>query len=112
MEAVGALGAERAQRARLVGQIVGRGFTIDADADHRRHSIMRGVAPGGDRHAFEQDAAELGAVEQDVVRPFQRETLAGVGRRAQGVEAGEPGDEAELRRDCVAAPKSERIRLA
>src|SRR5208283_6017176 len=53
---------------------------------------------GRKRETFEQDAAELGAIEQNVVRPFEREAGLSRAEGAQRLDRGDAGDEAELRR--------------
>ena len=94
---------------------------VDADADRPPRS-----APPSSVLALEQDAGELGAVEQHIVRPFQleagrapaapppsqRDADASDGATAQRLVEREPGDEAERGGDAPARAGSTRSRLA
>ena len=70
-------GAGFAQRARWVRQSLRRAGAINANADDRRRTHRARVrSPVAIGDAFEENPGELGAIQQKVVRPFQREAVA------------------------------------
>jgi hypothetical protein len=90
---------------------------VDADADRQP------VAAAREQRGFQQDAGELGAVGEHVVRPFQLEAAAlssaaidadadPASRRHRGERIGErqTGDEAERRRELELAGAGEQQR--
>ena len=82
-----ALGSQRGSG--TIGQF-GRGNQIDANADH--HRIAR---------TLHQDAGAFGAVDQQVVRPFELRVNTR-SERGNGFGERDPGDERERRRRRIA----------
>ncbi|VVD26776.1 protein of unknown function [Paraburkholderia dioscoreae] len=86
------------QRAHFGGEFV-RALDVGADADHHRAGVFR--AP----RRFDQDAGQLVAFEQDVVRPLQRD-LAGAGDRQRA----QPVDQRDAHREAQTRESFERTR--
>ena len=78
------------QIGRGIGETLGRETTVDADADDDRER------PPGDAAALDQQARELGAVDDEIVRPFELRRDAAP-RSATARAQRNAGDKAELR---------------
>ena len=79
---------DRAHRAGLHRAAVGSGGKVHADPDGK---IADAASAAG---AFQQDACQLAAVQQNVIGPLQREGLGPCGQVHAGVEQGQRGHEA------------------
>ena len=105
-------GSDRLTGDRRKARLPYRAYPPDAQPQFTPMPATQAKRPSGRVGAFQQNSGELGAVVENIVRPFDRKTPISGKDVAQRMESGDASDKAKFRAPCAGGAGSIRSRLA